>query len=155
MRYDSEKGVIPSDELIEFLLKFPKLNSVANIDILEFANIPSPFMTPDKMFELSKFVDLKIIDYDGIVITHGTDTLEETAYMLDLTLTTRKPVVFTAAMRSGDELGLDGPRNIVGSVRVAAHPNSIDKGVLVVMNDEIHTARDVVKVDTGRVDSFE
>ena len=155
MKYDSEKGVIPSTELIDFLKSFPKLDSVANIDILEFSNIPSPYMTPEKMFELSKFVDLKIIDYDGIVITHGTDTLEETAYMLDLTLTTRKPVIFTAAMRSGDELGLDGPRNIVGSVRVAAHSNSIDKGVLVVMNDEIHTARDVVKVDTGRVDSFE
>ncbi|HOE91730.1 MAG TPA: asparaginase [Candidatus Cloacimonadota bacterium] len=155
MKYDSEKGVIPSDELIDFLQKFPKLNATANIDILEFANIPSPYMTPEKMFELAKYVDLKIIDYDGIVITHGTDTLEETAYMLDLTLTTRKPVIFTAAMRSGDELGLDGPRNIVGSVRVAAHPSSIDKGVLVVMNDEIHTARDVIKVDTGRVDSFE
>lgn len=155
MKYDSEKGVIPATELIDFLKTFPKLDAVATIDIYEFSNIPSPYMTPDKMFDLAKFVDLKIIDYDGIVITHGTDTLEETAYMLDLTLTTRKPVIFTAAMRSGDELGLDGPRNIVGSVRVAAHPNSIDKGVLVVMNDEIHTARDVVKVDTGRVDSFE
>ncbi|MDD4157674.1 MAG: asparaginase, partial [Candidatus Cloacimonetes bacterium] len=70
-------------------------------------------------------------------------------------LTTRKPVVFTAAMRSGNDIGLDGPRNIVGAVRVAAHPNSIDKSVLVVMNDEIHTARDVIKVDTGRLDSFE
>ncbi len=155
MKYDSEKGVIPATELIDFLKTFPKLDAVATIDIYEFSNIPSPYMTPEVMFDLAKFVDLKIIDYDGIVITHGTDTLEETAYMLDLTLTTRKPVVFTAAMRSGDELGLDGPRNIVGSVRVAAHPNSIDKGVLVVMNDEIHTARDVVKVDTGRVDSFE
>lgn len=155
MKYDAEKGVIPSSELIDFLKTFPKLDSVATIDIHEFSNLPSPFITAEKMFELSQFVDLKIIDYDGVVITHGTDTLEETAYMLDLTLTTRKPVVLTAAMRSGDELGLDGPRNIIGAVRVAANLNSIDKGVLVVMNDEINAARDVVKVDTGRVDSFE
>ncbi len=155
MKYDSEKGVIPSDELISFLKTFPQLDAVATIDIHEFSNIPSPYMTPDMMFDLAKFIDIKIVDYDGIVITHGTDTLEETAYMLDLVLTTRKPVVFTAAMRSGDDLGLDGPRNIVGAVRVSAHADSIDKGVLVVMNDEIHIARDIVKVDTGRVDSFE
>ncbi len=155
MKYDAEKGVVPSSELIDFLKSFPKLDAVATIDIYEFSNIPSPFISAEMMFELSQFVDIKIIDYDGVVITHGTDTLEETAYLLDLTLTTRKPVVFTAAMRSGDELGLDGPRNIISAVRVAANASSIDKGVLVVMNDEIHAARDVVKVDTGRVDSFE
>ena len=155
MRYDNETGVVPTDELVSFLKTFPQLKDVADIDIYEFSNIPSPHMTPATMFELAKYLDIAIIDYDGAVITHGTDTVEETSFLLDLVLTTRKPVVFTAAMRSGNDIGLDGPRNIVGAVRVAAHPNSIDKGVLVVMNDVIHTARDVVKVDTGRVDSFE
>jgi len=154
MKASDPAGVIPSPEFAEFLRQFPQLNSVANVEVMDYLNIPSPYMTPEMMFELAELIDLKIIDYDGVVITHGTDTLEETAFLCDLVLTTRKPVIFTAAMRSGDEIGLDGPRNIIGSVRVASHPESIDKGVLVVMNDEIHTARDVVKADTGKIDAF-
>ena len=155
MRYEKDKGIVPCNDLIEFLHSFSGLKEIAEIDIHEFSNIPSPHMQPNMMFELAKFTDKAILDYDGAIITHGTDTLEETAFLFDLVLTTRKPVIFTAAMRSGTDLGLDGPRNIVGAVRVAAHDNSMDRGVLVVMNDEIHTARDVVKADTGRIGSFE
>jgi L-asparaginase len=154
MQFMDKMGVIPSNEFATFLKSFPQLTTTANVDVMEYSNIPSPYMTPDMMFELAKTIDIKSIDYDGIVITHGTDTLEETAYLCDLVLTTRNPVVFTAAMRSGSDLGLDGPRNIIGAVRVACHHDSVDKGVLVVMNDEIHTARDVVKSDTGKIDSF-
>jgi len=154
MKSSGTAGVVPTNEFAEFLRQFPQLNNVANVEVMDYLNVPSPFMTPQMMFELAKLIDLKIIDFDGIVVTHGTDTLEESAYLCDLVLTTRKPVVFTAAMRSGSDLGLDGPRNIIGSVRVACHHDSIDKGVLVVMNDEIHTARDVVKSDTGKVDAF-
>ncbi|MDD4157562.1 MAG: asparaginase domain-containing protein, partial [Candidatus Cloacimonetes bacterium] len=128
MRYEQDAGVIPSNDLVNFLQSFPQLCDVADITIYEFSNIPSPHMTPELMFKLGKFIDISIVDYDGIVVTHGTDTMEETSFLLDLVLTTRKPVVFTAAMRSGNDIGLDGPRNIVGAVRVAAHPNSIDKG---------------------------
>lgn len=154
MKDSSNLGIVPTSEFKDFLRSFPQLNNVANVELVEYSNIPSPYMTPQKMFELAKFIDSQIIGYDGVVLTHGTDTLEETAYLCDLVLTTRKPVVFTAAMRSGSDLGLDGPRNIIGAVRVASHIESVDKGVLVVMNDEIHTARDVVKTDTGKVDSF-
>lgn len=155
MRDSANLGIVPTSEFSDFLRSFPQLNTVANVDIVEYSNIPSPYMTPQKMFSLAQFIDNNIASYDGVVLTHGTDTLEETAYLCDLVLTTRKPVVFTAAMRSGSDLGLDGPRNIIGSVRVASHVDSMDKGVLVVMNDEIHTARDVVKTDTGKVDAFE
>jgi len=147
-------GVVPTSELADFLKQFPQLEGVANVDVMDYLNIPSPYMTPQMMFNLAKTIDTKILGYDGVVVTHGTDTLEESAFLADLVLTTRKPVVFTAAMRSGSDLGLDGPRNIIGSVRVASHHDSYDKGVLVVMNDEIHTARDVVKSDTGKVDAF-
>ncbi|MDD3535525.1 MAG: asparaginase [Candidatus Cloacimonetes bacterium] len=147
-------GVVPTSELADFLKQFPQLEGVANVEVLDYLNLPSPYMTPQMMFELAKTIDNKILSYDGVVVTHGTDTLEESAFLADLVLTTRKPVVFTAAMRSGGDLGLDGPRNIIGSVRVASHHESIDKGVLVVMNDEIHTARDVTKSDTGKVDAF-
>lgn len=154
MKMSERLGVVPANEFADFLRSFPQLASTAQVDVMEFSNIPSPYMTPEKMFSLAQLIDLKAMDYDGVVITHGTDTLEETAYLCDLVLATQKPVIFTAAMRSGSDLGLDGPRNIIGAVRVACHPDSQDKGVLVVMNDEIHTARDVVKSDTGKVDSF-
>lgn len=149
-----KQGIVPTQEFAAFLRSFPQLNSTAHVEVIEFSNVPSPYITPQIMFELAKLIDLKSVDFDGIVITHGTDTLEETAYLCDLVITNRKPVVFTAAMRSGSDLGLDGPRNIIGAVRVACHHDSVDKGVLVVMNDEIHTARDVVKSDTGKIDSF-
>ena len=154
MRYDEEFGIVQNDELVEYLLNFPQIRDVADIEVLEFANVPSPFIDPELMFGLAKLVNEKIIEYDGIIVTHGTDTLEETAYLLDLVVTTRKPVVFTAAMRSGTDLGLDGPRNIVGAVRVASDEDARNKGVLVVMNDEIDSARDVVKTDTGKTNSF-
>ncbi len=154
MKAKGTLGVVPSSELGDLLLEFPQLESVAKVEVLDYMNIPSPYVTPDMMLELARLIDIKIIDYDGVVITHGTDTLEETAFLCDLVLTTRKPVVFSAAMRSGSDVGLDGPRNIIGAVRVASHHDSVDKGVLVVMNDEIHTARDVVKSDTGKVDAF-
>jgi len=155
MSYQKDIGIVPSNDLIEFFNSFSNLKDFADITTYEFSNIPSPHMTPLRMFALAKYIDKNVSNYDGVVITHGTDTLEETAFLCDLVLTTRMPVVFTAAMRSGNDIGLDGPRNIIGAVRVAAHTNSIDRGVLVVMNDEIHTARDVVKVDTGRINSFE
>ena len=154
MKSAGNLGVVPSSEFAEFLRQFPQLENVANVEVLDYMNLPSPPITPAMMLDLAKLIDVKILDYDGVVVTHGTDTLEETAFLCDLVLTTRKPVVFTAAMRSGSDLGLDGPRNIIGAVRVASHHDSVDRGVLVVMNDEIHTARDVVKTDTGKVDSF-
>lgn len=154
MKHNSPFGVIPNDEFAEHLRSFPQLEEIAAIDVYEFSNIPSPFMDPYKMFELAKIIDKKIIDYEGVVITHGTDTLEETAFMLDLILKTNKPVIITAAMRSNSELGLDGPRNIVGAVRVAGADRSSNRGVMVVMNDEINSARDVVKTDSSKTDAF-
>lgn len=154
MRYDDEIGIVQNDELVEYLLNFPQIKNVADIDVCEFSNLPSPYIGPEMMYDLAELVDEKIIEYDGVIITHGTDTMEETAYFLDLKLTTPKPVVLTAAMRSGTDLGLDGPRNIVGAVRVAASESSRNRGVLVVMNDEIDSARDVVKTDTGKTNSF-
>lgn len=154
MKYDDEFGVVSNNELVEMLHSFPQLEDVAEIVLHEFTNVPSPYITPEKMMELAELIEKNAEFYDGIVITHGTDTLEESAYLLDTVLTTEKPIVMTAAMRSGSELGLDGPRNIVGSVRVATDRNSYNKGVLVVLNDEINAARDVVKSDSGKTDTF-
>lgn len=154
MKNDFPSGVVPSGDFVEMLKAFPNIRNIAKVDVHEFSDIPSPWMTPKKLLELAKFIDETIINYDGVVITHGTDTLEESAYFLDLILKTKKPVIITAAMRSSSDLGLDGPRNIVGAVRVACQEDAYNKGVLVVMNDEIDCARDVVKTDTGKTNTF-
>ena len=120
-------------------------------------HLPSPHIRPDHMLKLGRFIHEKVAkkNYDGIVITHGTDTLEETAYFLDLFLQTRKPVVVTGAMRSSNEIGSDGLYNLLSAIRVASWDEAQDKGVLVVMNDEIHTAKNVTKTSTSNVATFQ
>ena len=120
-------------------------------------NVPSPHMN-------IKYVEiLKLIiedanrdeNYDGFVITHGTDTLEETAYLLDLTINVSKPITITGAMRSSNEIGLDGLYNFISAIRVASSDNAADMGVMVVFNDEIHTARNVTKTHTSNTNTFQ
>ncbi|MBW1605250.1 asparaginase [Lactobacillus sp. Sy-1] len=118
-------------------------------------NLPSPHVTPEVMLQLrDRVLKAEKDGIDGVVITHGTDTLEETAYFLDLTLPNRLPVVLTGAMRSSNEIGSDGLYNLQSSVAVAASDDAIGKGVLVVMNDEIHTARYVTKTHTTNLATF-
>ncbi|WP_096188600.1 asparaginase [Evansella halocellulosilytica] len=128
-----------------------------HIDVEDFLNVPSPHITPSHMITLSKRIDYCLMDqgYDGVVITHGTDTLEETAYFLDLTVQSNKPVVITGAMRSSNELGSDGPHNLISSIHTAMSDSAIDKGVLVVLNDEIHTAKNATKTHTSNIATFQ
>ncbi len=121
-----------------------------------FSLKPSPFITPNDMFNLAKLVDQTLHDshIDGVVITHGTDTLEETAYFLDLYLKHKKPVVFTGSMRGYKEIAYDGLSNLRSSLLVAADKQSIDKGVLVCLNDAINTASEVTKSHTLSLDTF-
>ena len=121
----------------------------------EIFNLPSPHMTPERMLELVKRIrQAEKEGTDGVVITHGTDTLEETAYFLDLTLDSAMPVVVTGAMRSSNEIGSDGLENLQSAIKTAASDDSRNKGTLVVMNDEIHTARFVTKTHTTNVATF-
>jgi L-asparaginase len=135
------------------------LTSLQNVDfsIEDFLNIPSPHMTIDYMVSLAKRIDYLVSNhsYDGVVITHGTDTLEETAYLLDLILTHDCPVVVTGAMRSSNELGSDGPHNLLSSIRTAMSDDAVKKGVLVVLNDEIHTAKNATKTHTSNIATFQ
>lgn len=121
----------------------------------ELFNLPSPHVTPARMLQIQqRIVQAEAAGIDGVVITHGTDTLEETAYFLDLTLPNTIPVVVTGAMRSSNQVGSDGLYNFQSAIEVAAADASRDKGVLVVMNDEIHTARYVTKTHTTNVATF-
>ncbi|HXK50085.1 MAG TPA: asparaginase, partial [Clostridiales bacterium] len=148
-------GVVPSLSGNDIMNLIPQIDSYADLELHEFSNIPSPMMTPQRMFSLSRFVTSNIDNYDGVVITHGTDTIEETSYMLFLTLQTKKPVVFTAAMRSNEETGLDGPRNLFNAIRVAASEKSFDRGVMLAVNDEIFSVREVYKSSTSQINAFD
>lgn len=157
MRFDEEKGgLVPAVSGAELIEAVPELKNELPLEVIEFSNIPSPHMTPNKMLSLSQEVD-RIAQDDavvGIVITHGTDTLEETAYLLSLTLTTTKPVVLTAAMRSGNETSADGAKNILTAVRTASDRHASEMGVVVVVNEYIHSARTVCKTHSANPHAF-
>lgn len=142
---------------VDILIKtVPEIQDIANIKGEQVANISSNNMTNEIWLKLAKRVNelLKSGDADGIVITHGTDTLEETAYFLNLVVKSDKPVVLVGAMRSATSMSADGPLNLYNAVSVAADKSSAGNGVLVVLNDEIHAAREVTKTDTSSVDTF-
>lgn len=137
------------------------MNHVSNplegveVHALDFFNLPSPHIKPKHMLALYQKIKEVADYYDGFVITHGTDTLEETAYFLDTMEVPRKPIVLTGAMRSSNELGSDGVYNYLSALRVASDDKAADKGVLVVMNDEIHAAKYVTKTHTTNVSTFQ
>ncbi|HGX1404707.1 TPA: asparaginase [Staphylococcus aureus] len=133
------------------------INQYAQIDELNPFNVPSPHMTIQHVKQLKDIILEAVTNkyYDGFVITHGTDTLEETAFLLDLILGIEQPVVFTGAMRSSNEIGSDGLYNYISAIRVASDEKARHKGVMVVFNDEIHTARNVTKTHTSNTNTFQ
>ncbi|SAL44251.1 asparaginase [Caballeronia humi] len=146
-------GVVGVDKLLEAV---PALSQVAQIHAEQIASIDSKDMSTALWIALSQRINALLAqdDIDGIVVTHGTDTLEETAYFLHLTVKSDKPVVLTAAMRPSTALSADGPLNLLNAVTVAAQKCAWKQGVLVAFNNQIHSARDVTKTSTYAVDAF-
>lgn len=146
-------GALGADELVAAV---PGLADIAELHAETLFRIDSKDMTPTHWLALAQRVQVLADEpgIDGIVVTHGTDTLEESAFFLHLTLTTDKPVVFTAAMRPATALSADGPMNLYAAVRVAGAPTFRGLGTLVVMNDRVYSARHVAKQHTRAVDAF-
>ena len=134
----------------------PEMTKVANITGEQVFQIASENMGNEHWLALAKRVNVLLAqpDVDGIVVTHGTDTLEETAYFLNLVVKSRKPVVLVGSMRPSTALSADGPINLYNAVNLAGSPAAVGKGVLVAMNDQIHAARDVSKANTTTADTF-
>jgi L-asparaginase len=155
MRHDEGAGgAIPLLGASDFLAALP--TGLPALTVEEFCNLPSAHFTVDTIWGIRQRAVAAVDrpDVDGVVITHGTDTLEETAYLLDLTVDSPKPVVVTGAMRAASQAGYEGVANLTAAIRVAADPAARDLGTLVVLNDEIHAARFVAKFDTQALDTF-
>nr|WP_234407805.1 type II asparaginase [Massilibacillus massiliensis] len=146
-------GAIGIQTLIDAV---PQMKEYANVSGEQVCKLDSKDMSNDVWLTLSKRVNevLADRDVDGIVITHGTDTLEETAYFLNLVVKSDKPVVLVGAMRPATAISADGPLNLLNAVRVASSKEAVGKGVLVTMNDEINGAREVTKTNTNNVATF-
>lgn len=157
MTVDEKIGAaIPSLSANQILSMVSNIDSIADIETIEYSEIPGPHINFDMLFEIRDII-LNLNerqDIDGIIITHGTDSLEETAYFLDLTLNIEKPVIVMGAMRNSSELGYDGPANLAAAVCTAASPHARGKGVLVVLNNEVNAAREVTKTNTMSLDTF-
>jgi L-asparaginase len=141
----------------ELVARVPELASVADVEEIPFRRLPSQSIRDRDLLDLVALIH-QLFDEDradGVVITHGTNTLEETAYFLHLTIKRDRPVVIVGAMRPSSAISADGPLNLLNGVRVAAAPEARGLGVLVVLNEAIHSARDVTKTATYRVDTFQ
>lgn len=158
MRHDATAGgAIPSLRGREILDLAPGIDRIADLEIDDWGSYPGPHMTVERMWALrARLLEhLQRADVDGVVVTHGTDSLEESAYLLARSIATDKPVVFTGAMRTSSDLGWDGPGNLGAAVRVAASSASRGQGVMVVMSDRVYSALDVTKVHTSMLDAFD
>ena len=158
MKYDEQsQGLVPACSGEDLAMAIPGIEKIANLEFEQFSNIASPGMTPQNMWDLHERCEFHLSreEVAGVVVTHGTDTLEETSYFLDLTHISDKPIATTAAMRGAGDLSPDGPMNILCAVKAVVAPESVGKGVLVVMNERIFNPLDVTKTHSANPDTFQ
>ncbi len=151
------QGVVPEVQFESLMDKLKPFLRDVHLRAIHWADMPSPHMTPERMFQLARDVGkvLQEPHINGVIVVHGTDVMEETAFMMDLVIDTPKPVVFTGAMRYHNEPGYDGLRNLLYSVRACQAPESLNMGAMVLMTDRLYAAREVTKVHSINVDSFD
>jgi len=158
MRHDAVVGgAVPTLTGRDILAMAPGIDRLAALEVDDWGAFPGPHMTVERMWSLRQRIieHLTRPDVDGVVVTHGTDSLEESAYLMARSVESDKPVVFTGAMRTSSDLGWDGPGNLGAAVRVAASEDAKGCGVMVVISDRIFTALDVTKVHTSAVEAFD
>jgi len=158
MRHDaSAGGAIPKLSAREIVAATRGIEELADLEIEDWGAFPGPHMTMERIWSLRNRIRelLARTDIGGVVITHGTDTLEESAYLCARSIETDKPIVFTGAMRAASDLGWDGPVNLLDAVRVAASEEAVGYGVMVVMGGRVFAGVDVTKAHTHLLDAFE
>ncbi|WP_035226806.1 asparaginase [Paracidovorax oryzae] len=157
MKSDPASGApVPALSGDDLLAGVEGLDCIAELRVQNLFNLPSDYMGPDHWIALHHAVEAAMADDEvaGVVVSHGTDTLEETAWFLDLTIASSKPVVLTGAQRNASEQDYDGLRNLRNAVRVCMAPDAGGRGVLVALNNQINAAREVTKSHTSDVEAF-
>lgn len=157
-RYDPKLGsTVASQRADDLLRMLPQVADFAEIEIHDVATIPSYEMNVQFAFDLAKRIKEMLggPEVAGVVVTHGTDTMEETSYLADLLLDSDKPAVYTGAQRAHDDPQSDGPLNLLNALRVAAAPSARGLGAMICFNGTIHAARDVTKVHASAVETFQ
>jgi L-asparaginase len=158
MRHDpTAGGAVPTLRGKDIVALAPGIDQLAELELDDWGAFPGPHMTIERMWALRGRIaeHLARPEVEGIVVTHGTDSLEESAYLTARSVDSDKPVVFTGAMRTSSDLGWDGPGNLGGAIRVAACEDACQRGVMVVMSDRVFTALDVTKAHTHMLDAFD
>lgn len=154
---DEGAGAQPALSGQELVDRLPDFGDDVEIEVEVFSNVPSSHLTTKQLWQLQKTVSdrLERLYVRGVVVTHGTDTMEETAYLLDYTIPSDRAIVVTGAMYHAGDAGYDGIRNLANAVRVARSPEADERGAMVVMDDEIHAARYVTKFKSHGADAFQ
>lgn len=157
MKIDPVKNApVPAISGDDLLATVPDVGKYATIQVNNLSNVPSDYMDPARWVQLTRTVQAALDrpEVTGVIVSHGTDTLEETAFWLDLTVRSSKPVVLIGAQRNASSPDFDGPRNLLNAVRIAVDPLSKDKGAMLAMNNQINAARYVTKTHTANVETF-
>ena len=151
-----KKAPVPVLSGEDLVATVPEVSKHARVEVNNISNVPSDYMDPPRWIQLTGEVNRMLArpEVAGVIVSHGTDTLEETAYWVDLTVDSEKPVVLIGAQRNASEPDFDGPRNLLNAVRICVDPQSKGKGAMLAMNSQINAARDVTKTNTSSVETF-
>jgi L-asparaginase len=157
MKYDPvKKGPVPAISGEDLVATIPEITKVARVEVQNISNVPSDYMDPPRWVELAKVVHAQLVrpEVAGVIVSHGTDTLEETGWFLDLTVDSPKPIVLIGAQHNVSERDFDGPRNLLNAARICAAPDARNKGAMLALNDQINAAREAHKTNTSSVETF-
>src|SRR5437763_15949668 len=151
-----KKAPVPAISGEDLIATVPEIEKVARIEVQNLFNVPSAYMDPDRWIQLQKAVAQALArpEVAGVIVSHGTDTLEETAWFLDLTVDSEKPVVLIGAQRNASEKDFDGPRNLLNAARICVAPGARRMGSMIALNNQINAAREAVKTHTSDVETF-
>jgi L-asparaginase len=151
-----KKAPVPAISGEDLIATVPEIEKVARIEVQNLSNVPSDYMDPDRWMELQKAVTQALArpEVAGVIVSHGTDTLEETAWFLDLTVDSEKPIVLIGAQRNASEKDFDGPRNLLNAARICVAPGARRMGAMIALNNQINAAREAVKTHTSDVETF-
>jgi L-asparaginase len=152
-----KKAPVPAISGEDLVATVPEIAQVAHIEVENLSNVPSDYMDPDRWVQLQKAVSEALArpEVAGVIVSHGTDTLEETAWFLDLAIESEKPIVLIGAQRNASERDFDGPRNLLNAARICVAPEARGKGAMIALNNQINAAREATKTNTSSVETFQ